>query len=106
MLWSRATHLVWLDHERRVIMARVIRRSLVRAVDRRELWPGTGNRERFASWFRASHPIRWAWSTWRRRRIEAEARLRDPRFAHLKVLRLRHPREAKTVLERLSSGAA
>jgi adenylate kinase family enzyme len=30
-LYRRATHLVWLDYERPVIMARVIRRSLVRA---------------------------------------------------------------------------
>jgi hypothetical protein len=28
-------------------------------------------------------------------------RLRDPRYAHLRVLRLRHPREAKTVVEEL-----
>ena len=31
---------------------------------------------------------------------EAEARLRDPRYAHLKVIRLRHPREARSVLPR------
>jgi hypothetical protein len=37
MLWSRATHLVWLDYERPVIMFRVIRRSVWRAIDRREL---------------------------------------------------------------------
>src|SRR5215831_10932803 len=30
-VWKRATHLVWLDYERAVIMARVISRSLLRA---------------------------------------------------------------------------
>ena len=101
LLWTRATHLVWLDYQRHVIMTRVVRRSVMRAFDRRELWPGTGNRERWTHWFRASHPIRWAWSTWERRRVEAEARLSEPRYAHLSVVRLRHPREAGDVHRRL-----
>jgi len=100
-LWTRGTHLVWLDYPRRVIMFRVIRRSVVRAFDRRELWPGTGNRENWRHWFRASHPIHYAWSTWARRRSEAEARLADPRYANLTVLRLRHPRQATGLVEQL-----
>jgi adenylate kinase family enzyme len=101
MLWRRATHLVWLDYERPVIMRRVIARSLYRVVMRTELWPGTGNRERWHFLLQASHPIRWAWSTWRRRREETEARLRHPELAHLVVLRLRHPREVRGVVELL-----
>jgi adenylate kinase family enzyme len=105
MVWARATHLVWLDYSRNVIMFRVIRRSVRRALNRRELWPGTGNRERWTDWFRASHPIRWAWSTWKRRRDEAEARLRDPTYAHLVVCRLRRPTEVASVLQRLGIGS-
>jgi hypothetical protein len=47
-VWRRATHLVWLDYERAVIMARVISRSFLRAGLRTELW--AGNRERFTGW--------------------------------------------------------
>lgn len=101
-VWSRATHLVWLDYERKVIMPRLVRRSVVRAVDRRELWPGTGNRETVAKWLDKDHPLRWAWDTWARRRAQYEARLEDPRFAHLQVHRLRHPREAKGLAGRLA----
>jgi adenylate kinase family enzyme len=50
-VWARATHLVWLDYERAVIMGRVISRSLVRAFLRTELW--AGNRER---WRQMLHP--------------------------------------------------
>jgi adenylate kinase family enzyme len=103
LLWTRATHLIWLDYPRWVVMRRVIARSVRRAVDRRELWPGTGNRENWRHWLRPSHPIRWAWSTWRRRRTETEARLREPRYAHLTVLRLKHPREARWVVARLGN---
>lgn len=102
MVWNRATHLVWLDYERGVIMPRVIKRSILRAVDRTELWPGTGNREDWRMWLSKDHPIRWAWDTWARRREEYGARTLDPRFAHLQVHRLRHPREADGLFDLLS----
>ena len=106
MLWRRATHLVWLDYERPVVMARVIVRSVYRATLRGELWAGTGNRERWRDFMRPSHPIRWAWSTWRQRRRETEERLRRPEFAHLVVFRLRRPAEARGVVNRLQPGSA
>jgi adenylate kinase family enzyme len=101
MIWRRATHLIWLDYERPTIMVRVTGRSVMRIVLRTELWPGTGNRERWGSVLRPSHPIRWAWRTWRRRREETEALLRQPEYAHLHVQRLRSPREARRAVERL-----
>ena len=106
MLWRRATHLVWLDYERPVIMVRVIARSVYRAALGGELWAGTGNREHWHDFIRPSHPIRWAWSTWRQRRRETEERLGRSEFAHLVVFRLRRPAEADRVLIRLQSGGA
>jgi adenylate kinase family enzyme len=106
MLWRQATHLVWLDYERPVIMVRVIARSVYRATLGGELWFGTGNREHWRDFMRPSHPIRWAWSTWRQRRRETEERLRRPEFAHLVVFRLRRPAEARGVLIRLQPGSA
>jgi adenylate kinase family enzyme len=97
ILWQRATHLIWLDYDRPVVMARVIRRSFARALLRPELWPGTGNRETWRRWLRPSHPVRWAWDTWARRRADTEARLALPANAHLRVLRLRRPQDARNV---------
>jgi adenylate kinase family enzyme len=100
LTWGRATHLVWLDYDRPVIMWRVIRRSLVRVVCRRELW--SGNVERWRQLLRPSHPIRWAWSTWRRRRAEIEALLAQNDQSHLIVHRVRHPAEASGVVRELT----
>ena len=91
-LWARGDHLVWLDYERGVIMRRVITRSVLRALDSKPLW--SGNREDWRRWLDADHPIRWAWSTWKQRRERYEALVAEPRNAHLRVLRLRHPRDA------------
>lgn len=54
---------VWLDHPRRVVMRRVIGRTVRRGVMREELWHG--NRERPSSWFRwrpEENIVRWAWT--------------------------------------------
>jgi adenylate kinase family enzyme len=103
MVWPRATHIVWLDYERPVIMARVISRTFVRALLRTELW--AGNRERWRQLLRPSHPIRWAWTTWERRRRETAERLTQRECAHLVVLRLRRPREVQRALDLLAGAA-
>jgi hypothetical protein len=70
---------------------------------RTELW--AGNRERWLHMLRPSHPIRWAWSTWRRRRREFEERIGQRDYADLLVLRLRRPREAEKLLRQLMRGS-
>jgi adenylate kinase family enzyme len=102
LVWGRATHLIWLDYERRVVMYRVIRRSLVRATLRTEMW--AGNRERWSHMLRPSHPIRWAWNTWHGRRRQFEERLDSDEYAHLVVVRLRRPREAEELVHQLRQG--
>ena len=103
-IWARATDLVWLDYERRVIMKRVVIRSLGRVMLRTELW--SGNRERWSNFVRPSHPIRWAWRSWEQQRSDTELRVQSAKFAHLTVLRLRTPRETKLTIERLADRAA
>jgi hypothetical protein len=83
-------------------MRRVIRRSLARAALRTEMW--AGNRERWLHMLRPSHPIRWAWSTWARRRREYEERIGRSDYADLVVLRLRRPRDAEKLLRQLMRG--
>lgn len=100
LIWPRATHLVWLDYSRLVVMYRVIKRSVARALDQKELW--AGNREDWRRWFHASHPIQWAWRTWRERRSRFEYLLNSTQYGHLVVLRLRRPREAASVLDQLN----
>jgi adenylate kinase family enzyme len=96
---ARATHLVWLDYERAVIMRRVVWRSIVRAISRQKLFGG--NRESALRWFSREHPIRWAWDTFHGNRRRYEELFDGPAHAHVEVVRLRHPREADGVLMRL-----
>ena len=100
--WHRVTHAVWLDYPRGVVMRRVVWRSLLRALDGKELWPGTGNREGFRDWLDKEHPIRWAWDTHARNRERYAAMAADPANAHIVFLRLTEPRAARDVASRLA----
>ncbi|MEV5751328.1 hypothetical protein AB0L00_26195 [Actinoallomurus sp. NPDC052308] len=91
LLWDRADTVIWLDLPRRTVMWRVIRRSVIRAVDRRPLW--NGNKESVRNWFEADHPIRWAWSQFDgRRAATAERATRHP---DVTVIHLHTPRQAR-----------
>lgn len=89
LLWARADTVLWLDYGKRVVMPRVLRRSLWRTVTRESLFGG--NRETWAGWLSKEHPAWWAWSQHAGRRQEIEHRTRDPRFAPLDTLRFSRP---------------
>jgi adenylate kinase family enzyme len=105
LVLARATHLVWLDYPKALVMARVIRRSFVRAITGDELWPGTGNRELFSRWLDREHPIRWAWDTYAERKARYAAMIDDPALAHLVRIRLTHPREAAPLIAQFATEA-
>ncbi|WP_283136895.1 hypothetical protein [Rhizohabitans arisaemae] len=102
LLWERADTVIWLDLPRRTVMGRVLRRSLVRAATRRELW--NGNREGFRDWLDPEHPIRWAWSGHAKRRLRTGALL----AAHpgVTAIHLRSAAQARRWLDGLSTGSA
>jgi len=106
LVLARATHVVWLDYPRWLVMARVFRRSFVRALTRQELWPGTGNREEFGRWLDREHPIRWAWDTYEDRRRRFEALFEDPRVAHMARYRLRRPADTEPLIGALAREAS
>lgn len=90
---------VWLDHPRRVVMRRVIVRTLRRGILREELWHG--NRERVSSWLRwdpHQNIVRWAWTNHPvvTERLEARLAAGEP------IVRLRDQRAVDAWLAGLS----
>ena len=84
---------VWLDFPRYVVLARVLRRTLVRAALRVELWHG--NRERWSSLVRRQpeeNIVLWAWTQHDAYRAQY---LRLAADGTIPVIRLGHPREAR-----------
>jgi adenylate kinase family enzyme len=101
-----ATHLIWLDFSRNVVMRRVIWRSFTRVIGGREVWRGTGNREYFRRWLDRGYPIREAWDSFRRWRDYDEKLFADPQLVRLERRRLRVPREASLLIAELSAASS
>jgi adenylate kinase family enzyme len=96
-----ATDVIWLDYSRGVIMTRVLRRSFLRALSGRELWPGTGNREDFRRWLSKDHPIRWTWGTYRSANARRRALFSGPALEHARKHRFSDPAETRHWLAHL-----
>ncbi|UZN04728.1 AAA family ATPase [Cellulomonas sp. S1-8] len=94
-----ADTIVWLDHPRRTVMARVVRRTLSRGLTRRELWHG--NRESLAN-LRSRDPHRnivlWAWH---HHPVLVERYTARSQAPGSDVVRLRGPRAAERWLRAL-----
>ena len=104
--WTRATGFVWMDTPRRVVMRQVIWRSFSRAVTKRELWPGSGNKELFRKWLEKEHPIRWAWDTWAMNRARYSAMFSTGVFEGRPAYRVSNARQANRLVARLAAEQA
>ena len=72
-LLARADLLVWLDLPRRVVMARVVRRTLRRRIRREVLWNGNVEPPLRTFLTDRDHIVRWAWRTHARTRDRVTA---------------------------------
>ncbi len=102
LVWPRATALVWLNYPFRIVFWRALRRTISRAITRKELY--SGNRETFAQAFFSRESILW-WviTTFRRRRREYEAVFQRGDFPHLGVIELKRPTDADRLLQSLQA---
>jgi adenylate kinase family enzyme len=95
---ERANFVVFLDPPLRVVLWRLLRRTLPEILLRKELW--NGNRQTWRGAFGGRGSL-FGYAVRRhpdlRRRISAS--LRDPRLAHLDYIRLRTRREAREWLK-------
>ncbi len=99
LIWSRADTVVWLDLPRRLVMRRILWRTLSRTVTRQRLW--NGNRERLRN-LASINPERsiilWSWTNHAAYRRRYAAARTDPRWSHLRFVQLTSTRAAEQFL--------
>lgn len=96
IFWPRLETVVWLDLPLRLVLWRVIRRSWKRWRSKELLW-GT-NRENFWKHWMVWSPdslLYWAVTTHRRKRERYLRYMAEPRWAHIRWVRLTSPAEVE-----------
>lgn len=86
---QRCDTMVWLDLAKPLVISRVARRTVRRALRREELW--NGNREpltNFYSWDVEKNVIRWSWVHFDKKRSRYNKAITDGSWDHLTVHRL------------------
>lgn len=104
LVWENADTVIWLDVPRWVAVRQVAGRTIVRSVTREELW--NGNREGWLAFLdprRGRNMILWSWTTYRHNREKFEARIAEPRWSHLDVVRLADTDAVEALLDALKS---
>lgn len=102
--WERIEMVVWLDYSFALTLFQAVKRALKRSITQEELWEGTGNRESFRkSFFSKDSIILWTIKTHRSVRLKYESYMQDPKYSHIKFVRLKNHREADDFLSQLSS---
>lgn len=101
IIWPAADEIVWLDYPFRIVIWRLVRRSVWRGLKREVLW--NGNRESLrAHFFSRNSLFLWAKNThWSHRRDWVVA-FASPEMAHVRVARLRRPAQAAAWLRGLA----
>ncbi|MCU6425514.1 AAA family ATPase [Enterobacter sichuanensis] len=87
--WRHVDVVVWVDYGFTRTLYQAVTRAIKRAWHKRELWLGTGNKESFRRAFLSRESIIiWTIKTWRNNRRRYEADLQNPRYAHIRFVRI------------------
>jgi adenylate kinase family enzyme len=98
IVWSRATHLVWLDYSLSLVMWRVLWRTFGRLFSQEDMW--SGNRKSLGR-----ESIVWyAFTSYRRHCKRYPPLLSSEEFQHLTLHRFKRPQEASAWLQSISIG--
>ncbi|MCP1315982.1 MULTISPECIES: AAA family ATPase [unclassified Halomonas] len=101
--WREVDMIVWLDYGFWRTFRQSLQRAIVRIVTRRELWPGTGNRETVRKTFLSRDSILlWMLTYWRPQRRRYLLDTLNPAYRSIQIVRLTHPDEANLLIEQLA----
>ncbi len=96
--WKDVQTVIWLDYSFWVVFSRAIKRALVRAITRQELWEGTGNRESFKNLFGRDSIVWWTLKTFYPNRAKYNKCMTDINYNHIRFIKLSSPGEAQRLL--------
>lgn len=104
LLWPQADTIVWLDYPLRIVLFRLLRRTVRRIRRREQLW--NGNEERWRALFARDSLVVWALKSRRKHRERYPPLFAGPETAHAETFRLRSPQATQRWLAGVERGRA
>lgn len=102
--WDRVDTIVWIDYSFSRTLFQAVKRALVRIMTQQELWENTGNTESFRkSFFSKDSIILWTLRGYAKNRVRYTKLLNDPKYSHIKFVRITSPKKAKAFIDELST---
>lgn len=99
IVWSKATHVVWLNYARSVVFSRIVWRTLRRAATRETLWHG--NRESFSKALLSKESILlWSFTTYSKNLAKYTALREENEHPQLVWTELHSPKNARDFLRK------
>jgi adenylate kinase family enzyme len=87
--WSKAECVIGLDYSFPVTVYRAVTRAVNRAATKKELWPGTGNKESFrVSFFSKESVILWTLQSYYKNKRKYSAAMESDSYKNLEFVRL------------------
>ncbi len=90
LLWRRTEAVIWMDRSFSVVIPRLVWRSLIQGITRRELWPGCRASLR-QSFFSRRSVIWWAIRSWEERKKGYRELFESEESQHLDIFRVTSP---------------
>jgi adenylate kinase family enzyme len=100
LTWQNAEIIIWLDYPKYLVMFRVIKRSLLRMIQKELLW-GTNTESFKLTFFTKRSIILWAWNTYDLRKKQYENLIQNPEYLEKTILKIQSPRELNQILDQI-----
>ncbi|MNE71361.1 hypothetical protein D3C80_1672280 [compost metagenome] len=102
--WREIDLIVWVDYGFARTLWQAVSRAAKRAMTQQELWPDTGNRESFRrAFFSRESVLLWTIKTWRSNRVRYIADMNNPKYAHIRFVRITSRQDAENLITELKS---
>jgi adenylate kinase family enzyme len=101
--WAHADTIIWIDYAYSRTFFQLLKRTIVRATSKRELWVGTGNKESLVKSFMSKKSILlWFFKNYRKNKTRYSELMRSPTLQNVSFIRLQSPKQVNQFLKSLN----
>jgi adenylate kinase family enzyme len=101
IVWSRATHVIWLDYSLKLILSQFFKRSMMRSWKKEVLW-GTNQESLWNSILKPNSLLVWILKTYKRNKVRYQELIVSDSFKGVTFIKLSHPRETQDFIKKIN----